>query len=218
VFKLKIRLKHYRIILNKKGENMAEDVLEKTEKEVKRAEKWVAAEFAYMKKVKADLDAFKKEIGTPEARKDVRKAKRDFTWVGRGEYRAGRFEENVIKSLDELKDMVPEEFKAKIEGIENDTKIATANLAKHSSRFAGELRNKLNKLEAGEKALEAIEDLQSKGKAKPAAVEAQKKKVQDRADDVISHVDDMLKWMTALEVDLKNAEQFEAQIKAWLRS
>lgn len=197
---------------------MAEDTLEKTEKEVKRAEKWVAAEFAYMKKVKADLEAFKKEIGTPEARKDARKAKRDFSWVGRGEYRAGRFEKNVIKSLDELKEMVPEEFKAKLEGIENDIKIASENVAKESSRFAGELRNKLNKLEAGEKALEAIEDLQSKGKAKPAAVEIQKEKVQGRADEIIKHVNDMLKWMTALEVDLKNEEQFEAQIKAWLRS
>ena len=80
--------------------------LKQLKKATKRSWKWLGAEFSSFKDLKKDLEQLKSDISEAkekEESKDIKKAFRDFKYIGRAEYRETRYERHVEEALQGIK-------------------------------------------------------------------------------------------------------------------
>lgn len=178
------------------------DVLEKTKKAADTATKWVAAEFYYVKEMKTDLEDAR--VHLENGKQDVKKAIQAMNYVGRAENRATRAESQLKDDIEALKKAVPVDMRAELDNVENDIEIASRHLVKNVSRYEGHMRDELRTLGAQ---LELLE----KGKGSEAVVK-------EFINQIIDKIDDILKWLSTMQTDLKNVEKIEAKIEAWIEA
>lgn len=177
------------------------DVLEKTKKAADTAIKWVAAEFYYTKTMKADLEDAK--IHLENGRQDVRKAMQAMNYVGRAENRATRAESQLIEDIEALKKAVPIDKRVELDNVEKDIEIASRHLIKKVSRYEGHMRDELRLLGVQ---LKLLED----GKGSEALV-------RNIIGKIIDKIDDILKWLSTMQTNLRNAEAIEKDIESWAK-
>jgi hypothetical protein len=177
------------------------DVLEKAEKATANAIKWVAAEFSFFRDARDDIREVKNNPS--QGGNKIRKARSDFRYGSRSEFRAEREEEKVEASLKELAGKVPPNLKSAILSAEHRIEVEVNQLIKFSSRYTGHMREKIDSLAVQVELLE-------KGKGNVEIVERE-------AQELIDKLNDVIEWIEALLIDLKKAKNVEDRIESWLK-
>jgi len=77
-------------------------IIEELEEDAKKAIRWVAAEYSFLKDLKQDLEDIKKDEKISEEEKDFRKAQRALRYVGRSQRKSNQWVEKVEDDLEEL--------------------------------------------------------------------------------------------------------------------
>ncbi len=117
---------------------------------IKKALKWFAAEYFYLKELKKEID--KAEIKKDERLKDLKKAANIFRYVGRAEQRAARYEHILEEDLENLRNKLEisklssGEVK-KIHDLVEQLQVHSNFLVKHVSFYQGKLKKEIGEAE-----------------------------------------------------------------------
>ncbi len=181
----------------------------KTREETETVEKWTAAEYNYLKEFEEDLQELKTHLNDLKAeKKTLEKAKAALTMVGRAEKRLDRYYNRLKKDIKKLVEILPEHLRQKEIGIEEQIEIAAESLLKQSSRYVGNLKDKLNSLITQFDLLEEY-----KNKPEKAGIT---KEINDIANNLIKEINGILEWIAGLVAALKKEEAFTKLVIVFL--
>lgn len=191
-----------------------------TKKEVKKWNKdlvkaidWAAAEWWHVRILKGHLSVIEGKNDINKEVKEIKNAIKVLKYVGKAERRAAKFEEEVEMDLKklykELSTHLGFDFSFKHElmkmireiGIEHDA------LVKYTSIYEGLLKEELTKAEAEAQLLADLKGEHSSKKAEKIHTS-----LLDMIHKIQKEVEDVEKWVAALEVSLKNTEKIIAKL------
>ena len=162
------------------------------ESHVHKAIKWVATEHKFFEDLSTDLQLLKRDIALAKeesAVKDIKRALRDFRYIGKAERRFDNHEKHIEDFLNKLREheLTVSGSVHEIQQLLERLHTEAANLIKDSSFFEGKIRELLLHLRDEIKAHE-IEQSQA------ALMEVERL------------IDDAERWIAALSIDLKKAK------------
>ena len=119
------------------------DILDETHDEIKEAQGQVGTENKYLQEIEIFLTRVKQD---PEQYgKNKSKISHAINYAGRTEARAEREERKIAENLKKLAEEVPDTQKKKILAVANEFSITEKTLIDESSRYSGDIKDKLNK-------------------------------------------------------------------------
>ena len=182
---------------------MVEEV-EQLKRQVEKAIGLVAAEYSYAK----DLETNLKKIEGDKADvaiKDAKRGLRILRWIGRGERRAHRSEEEIITELKSLGKILPNNLKKQEEELLQQLEIAEGKLVKAASMFTGDLRTDLLNIETDEQLISRLKDGENGEKVR--------KDLQRLFKNANAGVTELIKWIGTTEAILRTIEGFEQTLE-----
>jgi hypothetical protein len=171
---------------------------ENTRKAVSR----VAAEYKYAKDLEKELEKIEGEEDPKKANKEVKNAFHILRWVGRAERRVDHDEKKILKGLEEIGEILPENLKTKEEKLHEKLEDAEQKVVTLSSMFTGKVKKELKDIKLDESLLEEYEKNSKK-------TEEIRVHLRDLLKDVEIHVKELITWIEATVVILRQIEGFE---------
>ncbi len=162
--------------------------------EIEKAIRWLASEHYFFKELKQHLGELKNDLAIAREKnsvRDIKKALRDFRYIGKSEKRFEYYEKDIEKEAEELM----ENYRSSLAGsmqefrqIMNQIHVEAANLIKTASFFEGEIRKRL---------------LFLRDEVKNHQIDDAKRKL-DELETVVARSDE---WIKALDVSLAKAKR-----------
>lgn len=185
--------------------------LKKIHKEAQKAIKFLAAEFKFGSEIKEKVKQVKAETEGDEAKKAARDAHsmlKIYRWVARGEKKVAHSDDQLIKLLDELGEILPEEQKNQEEKFRSELNIASRILKKLASFYTGDIVEEIKDIEFHEKLLLKLENDPKHTDASKvkAALESELKKMEE-------DVDELDRWIKANDVLAENIDNWAAELE-----
>tara|TARA_Y100000310_G_C20675653_1_gene812874 strand:+ start:1524 stop:2774 length:1251 start_codon:yes stop_codon:yes gene_type:complete len=168
------------------------DLFKDLEEDTRKAIKWIAAEFEYLKKVKARLEEIEQATDTAHEEKAYRKVRHVWRYVSRCERRAERNIEEVVEELKKAVQIYPN-----LRKLETQIEIPEGKLVKAFSFYTGDFNKKLVFL-----------SLEFRTKEKYFGEKAQQidEKIKTTAKELEHYVDTLIEWIGGIEASLKQLE------------
>ena len=122
----------------------------KIQEEIEKAIRWLSSEHYFFKSLKEDLNELKIDLSSAkekESVKEIKKALRDFKYIGKSERRFERYEQDIEKEAEILMESYKSSFSDNVEELKkvmDQIHVEAANLVRVASYFEGEIRKRLN--------------------------------------------------------------------------
>lgn len=163
----------------------------------------VAAEYSFAKDLQQKFARIERE--EPDAAlRDVKKGFRILRWIGRGQRRVDESEKDIIRELQGLGEILPQNLHAKEERLLRDLKVAEGKLVKAASRFTGELRTDLLEIKTDEQLLRKLEGADG---------EKVRSHLTKALNDAQEGIKELLKWLESTEAILKEIKGFAESLE-----
>lgn len=166
----------------------------KIKEEVGKAIKWLSSEYYFFKELKENLEELKRDLSSAKEHasvKDIRKALRDFRYIGKSERKFERYELDIEKEAEKSMENYQPTFSGNMQELKhvmNQIHVEAANFIRVASFFEGEIRKRLLFL------MDEVKDHQ---------FEDAKRKLEE-LDNIVARSDE---WIKALDISLAEARK-----------